>query len=74
MIKQKIINKILKENKEYFNYLEQYDKTRELPIGRKRIDITLNKKIIKKLYEMKKKTGKPVSQIIENCLKLKLTN
>ena len=74
MIKQKIINKILKENKEYFNYLEQYDKTRELPIGRKRIDITLNKKIIKKLYEMKKKTGKPVSQIIEDCLKLKLTN
>ena len=34
---QKQINKILKENKEVFEILENYDKTRELPFQRKKI-------------------------------------
>ena len=59
------INKILKENKEAFEILENYDKTRELPFQRKRIDITLSVATINKLKELKKKTGKPISQIIE---------
>jgi hypothetical protein len=59
------IKKILKENKEVFEALENYDKTRELPSQRKRIDITLSVKTIKKLRRIKEKTGKPISQIIE---------
>jgi len=59
------IKKILEENKEVFEILENYDKTRELPFNRKRIDITLSVKTINKLKELKKKTGKPISQIIE---------
>jgi len=59
------INKILKENKELFETLEKYDKTRELPFQRKRIDITLSVKTINKLRKLKEKTGKPISQIIE---------
>jgi len=59
------IKKILKENKEFFDILEEYDKTRELPFDRKRIDITLSVSTINKLKELKKKTGKPISQIIE---------
>ncbi|MFH1917781.1 MAG: hypothetical protein ABIJ14_01565 [Nanoarchaeota archaeon] len=59
------INKILKENKEAFEILENYDKTRELPFQRKRIDITLSVATINKLKEMKEKTGKPISRIIE---------
>ncbi len=62
---KKTINRILKENKEVFEILENYDKTRELPFQRKRIDITLSVATINKLKELKIKTGKPISQIIE---------
>ena len=59
------INKILKENREAFEILENYDKTRELPFQRKRIDITLSVATLNKLKKMKEKTGKPISRIIE---------
>jgi len=64
-MKQSEINKILKENKDVFEILENYDKTRELPFQRKRIDITLSVATINKLKKLKQKTGKPISQIIE---------
>jgi hypothetical protein len=64
--KQKI-NKILKENKEVFEILENYDKTRELPFQRKRIDITLSLATIAKLKKLSEQKGLPVSRIIENC-------
>jgi len=63
------IKQILKENKEAFEILENYDKTHELPFQRKRIDITLSVATINKLKELKKKTGKPISQIIEGKFK-----
>jgi len=56
---------ILKKYKEVFEILENYDKTRELPFQRKRIDVTLSIETINKLKELKKKTGKPISRIIE---------
>jgi len=59
------IKKILKEYKDVFEALENYDKTRELPFQRKRIDITLSVETINKLRRLKEKTGKPISQIIE---------
>ncbi len=59
------IKQILKENKEAFEILENYDKTHELPFQRKRIDITLSVATINKLKKLKEKTGKPISQIIE---------
>ena len=58
-------NKILTKYKEMFKVLEEYDKTRELPFQRKRIDITLAVATIRRLKEMSKKTGKPISRIIE---------
>ena len=64
---KKQIQKILKENKYVFDTLENYDKTRELPFQRRRIDITLSVKTINKLKEIKNKTGKPVFRIIEDC-------
>ena len=60
------INKILKKYKDVFEALENYDKTRELPFQRKRIDITLSVATINKLKGLKHKTGKPISQIIED--------
>ena len=62
---------ILEKYKEIFEMLENYDKTRELPFQRKRIDITLSVETINKLKKIKEKTGKPVSQIIEDCVKLR---
>jgi hypothetical protein len=62
------INKIRKKYKVVFKILADYDKTHKLQIGRERIDITLNKKIIQKLREIKEKTGKPISQIIEEAI------
>jgi len=64
-MKNSEIKQIIKENKEAFEILENYDKTQELPFQRKRIDITLSVETINKLKEIKQKTGKPVSQIIE---------
>ncbi len=57
--------KILEKYKNVFEALENYDKTKELPFQRKRIDITLSVKTLKKLNELKQKTGKPISRIIE---------
>lgn len=59
------IKYILKKYKELFETLENYDKTRELPSQRKRIDVTLSVKTINKLRELKEKTGKSISEIIE---------
>jgi hypothetical protein len=50
---------------EIFEALERYDKTRELPFQRKRIDVTLSINVIEKLKKLREKTGKPISRIIE---------
>ncbi len=65
-------NDILKKYKEAFEQLENYDKTRELDIGRKRIDITLNKKLIKKLKTVAESKHKAVSRIIEDAINIYL--
>ncbi len=67
-LNKKLYKKIMEEGKEVFEILENYDKTREWPIGRERIDITLSKRIIKKLRELKEETGQPISRIIENAV------
>ena len=67
-LSEKVIKKILKDYKREFDILLRYDETREWPLGRQRIDITLDKRIIKKLKEMREKTGKPISQIIESAI------
>ena len=61
----KQISRIMKKYKELFEALENYDKTRELPSHRKRIDITLSVATINKLKQLREKIGKPISQIIE---------
>jgi hypothetical protein len=63
------VKKILKEYKDVFETLENYDKTRELPFQRKRIDITLSVETINQLKEISLKTGKPISRIIESTIK-----
>ena len=55
----------MKKYRDSFEILENYDKTREFPFQKKRIDITLSMATINKLKELKEKTGKPISRIIE---------
>lgn len=57
--------KILRKYKKIFEILENYDKTRELPFQRKKIYLTLSVETIKKLKDLREKTGKPISRIIE---------
>jgi hypothetical protein len=64
----KRINEIMRKYKDAFDMLEEYDRTRELPFQRKRIDVTLSVGTINKLKNLKKKTGKPISQIIEESI------
>ncbi len=67
-LSEKTIKKIMKEYKDIFDILLRYDKTREWPIGRARIDITLDKRLIKRLKDASTRTGKPVSRIIEEAV------
>lgn len=65
MITEKRIKKIKEKYKVVFEILENYDKTHKLPFQRERIDITLPLSKIEKLKSLSKKTGKPISRIIE---------
>ena len=67
-LNEKKIRKILKKYENDFFEMEHYDKTREKLWGRKRIDITLYGRVIKKLKDLSKKTKKPVSRIIEEAV------
>ncbi len=65
---KKTILHLRRKYHDVFSTLEHYDKTREWPLGKMRIDITLNKKTIRKLKELKEKTHKPISYIIEEAV------
>ena len=58
-------SEILKKYKDVFEALKEYDNTRTLPFQRKRIDLTLSVRTINLLKELKVKTGKPISRLIE---------
>lgn len=61
-----MVQKALKESiKRMCYYLEFYDKNKFFPFEKKRIDVTLSGETINKLRKLKKKTGKPISRIIE---------
>jgi hypothetical protein len=62
------INKMIRKHKDVFEILANYDRTREWPIGRARIDITIDKRILKKLREKSAASGKPISRIIEEAV------
>ncbi len=63
------IKEIMKKYKREFEDLEHYDKTREKLWGRARIDLTLDKRIIRRLKEISREKKKPVSRIIEEAVR-----
>ena len=68
-LNNKKIKKIFEKHKQSFIEMEHYDRTREILWSRKRIDITLSVETVNKLRSIKEKTGKPISQIIEEKFK-----
>jgi len=62
------IKRIFEKYKQNFIEMEHYDRTKEILWARKRIDITLQQRIINKLREISKRTGVPISRIIEECV------
>lgn len=68
VLSEKKMMEIMKRYAEVFEDLAYYDETREKRWGRKRIDVTIDLKILRKLKEIKKKTGKPISRIIEDAV------
>ncbi|MBI4154157.1 hypothetical protein HY501_02380 [Candidatus Woesearchaeota archaeon] len=62
------IRRIMKENEKYIRMLEEYDRTGELPIQKIRRSFTLKRMTINKLKATSKKTGKSMSDIIDNLV------
>jgi hypothetical protein len=67
-LSNKEIKRIFEKYRQSFIEMEHYDRTREKLWGRKRIDITINQRIINKLKALRDKTGKPISHIIEEAV------
>jgi len=65
----KEIKGIFERHKQAFVEMEHYDRTREKLWKKRRIDITLKQRTINKLKEIRAKTGKPVSHIIEEAVR-----
>ena len=66
------IEKIIKENEKYARMLEEYDRTRVLPIKKIRRSFTLKKMTIDKLKHVSKNSGKSMSDVIDNLVEEKL--
>jgi hypothetical protein len=62
------IKYMMQKYKQEFAELEHYDLTREKLWARKRIDITLNQRVINKLKQLRLKKKKPISRIIEEAV------
>lgn len=62
------VKEIYKKYQNVFEELEHYDRTREKLWEKKRIDITLTLRLIKKLEKIREKTKKPISHIIEELV------
>jgi hypothetical protein len=67
-LNNKEIKRIFKKYKQNFIEMENYDRTREILWARKRIDITLQQRVINRLKQISARTGKPVSRIIEEAV------
>lgn len=65
---EKKIKEILNKYKQSFIEMEHYDRTREILWKKKRMNIILAQRTINRLKELKAKTGKPISQIIEESV------
>ena len=64
----KDMKKILKENDKYAKMLEYYDRTGRFPLDKIRRSFTLKEMNITKLKGMSKKSGKSMSDILDELI------
>ena len=62
------IERIMKENEKYARMLEEYDRTGHLPTEKVRRSFTLRRMTVQRLRELSKKTGKSMSDIIDELV------
>jgi len=62
------IKKIMKENEKYAQMLEEYDKTGKFPLEKIRRSFTLKRMTVNKLKNVSKKTGKSMSDILDELV------
>ena len=62
------IEKIMKKNEKYAKMLEEYDRTGEMPWEKIRRSYTLKRITVNKLKEESKRTGKSMSDIIDEIV------
>ena len=67
------IEKIMKENERYAKMLEEFDSTGNLPFEKIRRSFTIRRSTFRYLKEEAKKTGKSMSDIIDEVVKRDLS-
>ncbi|HLD78194.1 MAG TPA: hypothetical protein VJB16_04155 [archaeon] len=64
----KNVERVLRENKKWFEMLEEYDRTGVWPLERKRVDLTLSRRTIAKLRAKAAAEGKSVSRVVDELV------
>lgn len=62
------IKRIMKENEKYAKMLEEYDKTGKFPLEKIRRSFTLKRMTINKLKQISVKSGKSMSDILDELV------
>lgn len=68
----KEFKRILDENERYMQMLEYYDRTGKFPLKKIRRSFTLREMNISKLKKISKKTGKSMSDILDELIEKEL--
>ena len=71
-MQSKDIKDLIKENMRYTRMLEEYDKKREFPLDKTRRNFTIKKETYWKLKDVSKKTGKSMSDILDDVIEKSL--
>lgn len=63
--------KVLREQPQMFDALEEYDKTRRLRkiTYKERVDFTIEQNILRQFRALCKQRGYAMSKVLENCMK-----
>ena len=64
----KNVERVLRENKKWFEMLEEYDRTGVWPLERKRVDLTPSRRTIKKLRARAAAKGTSVSRVVDELV------
>lgn len=67
------IERIMKENEKYAKMLEEYDRTGKLPFDKIRRSFTIRHSTFQTLKNQSKKTGKSMSDILDELVERELS-